>query len=57
MSVWARAILPIVPQATKPMMSATRTGRGKLLGTMASSANAMIINGMATMMSVIRLNS
>lgn len=55
--MWARTIFAVEPQATRPMMSATRTGRGKPLGTIASSARDMIINGMAMMMSVTRLNS
>lgn len=57
MSVWARTIFAMLPQAMNPMTSVTSTGRGKLDGTIASSANDMIINGMATKMSVILLNS
>ena len=55
--VWARTIFAMLPQAIRPMTRVTRTGRGKLAGTTASRANDMIISGMATMMSVIRLNS
>ncbi len=53
----ARTIFAMLPQPIRPMTRATSTGRGKLDGTIASSANAMIISGMAMMMSVHRLNS
>lgn len=57
MRVWARTIFAVLPQAIRPMTSATSKGRGKLLGTIASRASDMIIKGIATKMSVIRLNS
>lgn len=56
-SVCARTIRAMLPQPIRPMTSATSTGRGKLDGTIASSANDMIMSGIATMMSVNRLNS
>lgn len=56
-SVWARTILAIPPQAISPMTRATRTGRGKLPGTIASRASDMIMSGRAMMTSVRRLNS
>lgn len=56
-SVWARTIFAMLPQAIGPMPRATSTGRGKVLGTMASSASDMITSGIVTMMPVARLNS